>query len=103
MAKRDRPEVLSSALKNKVERYVVFWRQESGAVWPVQADVSDGTKAASWIERTADRAIHGLLRSRDLIVPFAYSFVPVSVWKSYRQVKSRYQKVADKPSGSEAI
>jgi hypothetical protein len=99
VAKRERPEVLSPELKSKVERYVVFWRKQSGRDWPVNAAVSDGTKAASRFERTADRARHGLLRSFDAMVIFLYAFVPVSVWKRYRQVKSRYyQPVAPKPA-----
>jgi hypothetical protein len=102
-AKRERPEVLSRALKSKVERYVVFWRSQSGGVWPVKAAVSDGTKGASLLERSADRARHSILRSKDLIVPFLYSFIPVSVWRKYRQVKSRYQHIAVKPSGSEVL
>jgi LPS sulfotransferase NodH len=104
VAKRERPEVLSPQLKSKVERYVVFWRKQSGGNWPVKAAVSDGTHAASWFERTVDRVRHGLLRGLDGSTIFLYSFVPVSVWKRYRQMKSRYyQQVAPKPSGSEAV
>lgn len=104
VAKRERPEVLSPQLKSKVERYVVFWRKQSGGNWPVKAAVSDGTQAASWFERTVDRVRHGLLRGLDGSTIFLYSFVPVSVWKRYRQMKSRYyQQVAPKPSGSEAV
>jgi hypothetical protein len=102
-AKRERAEVLSPELKSKVERYVVYWRKHSGGSWPTKAGVSDGTKPASFFERTADRLRHGALRSFDLMVPFLYSFVPVSVWQRYRQVKSRYHRIAVKPSGSEAI
>jgi len=104
VAKRERPEVLSPELKGKVERYVVFWRKQSDGNWPVKAEGSDGTNAASWVERTADRARHGLLRSFDGSVIFLYSLVPVSLWKKYRQVKSRYyQHVAPKPRSSEAV
>jgi hypothetical protein len=102
-AKRERPEVLSPELKSKVERYVVYWRKQSGGTWPVKAAVSDGTKAASIFERTADRTVHGALRTFDGIVPFLYSFIPVAVWHKYRQVKSRYQRIAAKPSRSEAV
>lgn len=102
VAKRERPEVLSPELKSKVERYVVYWREESGGVWPVKAAVSEGTVAATWFERTADRARHGALRGFDQVSPFLYSFVPVAVWQKYRQMKSKYQRIAAKPSGSEA-
>ena len=101
VAKRDRPEVLSPELKSKVERYVAFWRKESGGSWPVAAFVSAGRKPASSLERTLDRMRHGMLRSFDLIVPFLYSFVPVAVWQKYRQMKSQYQRIAAKPSGTQ--
>ncbi len=102
-AKRERPEVLSPELKSKVERYVVFWRSQSGGNWPVKAAVTDGTKPASLVERTIDRLHHRALRSFDLIIPFLYSLIPVSLWQKYRQVKSWYQRIAVKPTGSEAI
>jgi hypothetical protein len=38
VSKRERPEVLSPDLKAKVERYVVYWRKQSGGTWPVNAD-----------------------------------------------------------------
>jgi hypothetical protein len=100
---RERPEVLSPKLKSKVERYVVYWRKQSGGSWPVTAAVNEGTKPASWIERTADRVLHGVLRSLDVTVPFLYSLVPVFLWHKYRQVKSRYQGIAVKSGGGEAV
>ena len=102
VAKRERPEVLSPELKSKVERYVVFWRKQSGGKWPVNAAVSDGTLAASFAERTADSVRHSLLKMADLAVPVAYSAVPTPLWKKYREMKSRYQQVATKPSESKA-
>jgi hypothetical protein len=102
-AKRERPEVLSPELKSKVERYVAFWRKQSGGKWPVKAAVTAGTKPASWFERTVDRLWHRTLRSFDLTVPFLYSLIPVSLWQRYRQMKSWYQRLAAKPIGSKAI
>jgi Sulfotransferase family len=103
VGKRDRPEVLSPELKSKVERYVVYWRKESDGAWPVKAAVTDGTPPASRIERRVDRFRHRILRTKDLIVPFAYAFVPISWWQKYRHMKSRYQRVSHKPSESEAV
>ncbi len=102
VAKRERPEVLSPELKSKVERYVVYWRKESGGTWPVNAAVSDGTQAASLAERTSDAIRHRILRTADLAVPLAYSAVPIPLWKKYREMKSRYRQVATKPSESKA-
>ena len=103
VANRERPEVLSPALKSKVERYVVFWRKKSGGKWPVKAAVSEGTRAASLMERTTDRIRHTLLRTADGIVPFAYAFVPVPLWLKYRQWKSRRQAVAPKATNTQAV
>ena len=103
VAKRERPEVLSPALKSKVERYVVFWRKQSGGQWPVKAAVTDGMAPVSFVERTADRIRHRLLRTKDLIVPFAYSAVPIPLWLKYRHMKSRYQRVAAEPTEGKAV
>jgi hypothetical protein len=100
MGKRERAEVLSPELKNKIERYVVFWRNRYDGQWPVNAAVGEGTKPASFFERVRDRVRHSLFRATDSIIPVAYSFVPIPLWQRYRQVKSRYQQVAtNSPSG----
>jgi hypothetical protein len=103
VAKRERPEVLSPELKSKVGRYVVFWRKQSGGKWPVNAAVSEGTPAASWVERTGDALRHRILRAKDLAVPYFYAAVPVAMWKKYRQMKSRYQGIAPQPTEGEAV
>jgi Sulfotransferase family len=95
VSNRERPEVLSPELKNKVERYIVFWRNQYGGKWPVHAAVSDGTKAVSTFERICDRARYGPLRALDLVVPVAYSFVPLRVWQKYRELKSRLRHPKD--------
>jgi hypothetical protein len=102
VAKRDRPEVLSPEFKNKVERYVAFWRKQSDGAWPLNAAVSEGAKPASWSERTRDRVRHSFFRCFDLTVPVLYSLVPVAIWQRYRQAKSRYQQVAVKAGESKA-
>jgi len=103
VANRERPEVLSPELKSKVERYVVYWRKQSGGKWPLNAAVTDGTKPASWLERTRDRIHHRLLRTFDLIVPVLYSLIPIPIWQKYRRMKSTYQEDAVTPRGSEAV
>jgi hypothetical protein len=94
VANRERPEVLSPKFKNKVERYVTFWREQSNGSWPVNAAVTEGTNPASWPERSGDRIKHSLLRIFDLTVPVLYSLIPIAIWQRYRNAKSRYQQVA---------
>jgi hypothetical protein len=103
VADRERPEVLSLALKNKVERYLAYWRKQYDGKWPVNANVTDGMKPASRSERMRDRVRHGLLRSFDRAVPVLYSLIPVAVWQRYRQMKSRYRQVAAKPGEGEVV
>ena len=97
VSQRERPEVLSSPLKAKIERYVVYWRKQSGGAWPMKAEVTAGTAAASFSERLSDRFRHRALRVRDLVVPYAYAFIPTKIWQKYRHVKFRYQQVAINP------
>jgi hypothetical protein len=98
VANRERPEVLSPDLKNKVERYVAFWREQYHGEWPVNAAVSEGTRPVTWLERTGDRVRHASLRALDLMIPVLYSLVPVVLWQKYRKVKSRYLNVEVDPS-----
>ncbi len=94
VSKRERPEVLSPEFKEKVERYVAFWRMRYNGAWPVNAAVSDGSQAAGWSERSRDAVRHRLLRSFDLLIPPLYSLIPTALWQRYRQVKSRYRQAA---------
>jgi Sulfotransferase family len=93
---RERPEVLSAELKSKIERYVVYWRKESGGKWPVNAAAGAETRAAGWLERSRDRIRLTFVRGMDSIIPPIFAFVPFPVWRKYREVKSRYQQVATK-------
>lgn len=102
VSKRERPEVLSPELKSKIERYVVYWRKESGGSWPTNAAVTEGTRPASRFERMKDRLRHRVLRAKDQIVPYAYAVVPVRVWQKYRRAKARVQGVATEPAEREA-
>jgi hypothetical protein len=101
VADRQRPEVLSPELKGKIERYIVLWRKQYDGSWPVNAAVSDGTKAPSWLERTRDRVRLSQLRAFDAIVPILYSLVPIAAWQRYRELKGRHHQVAVNSKRSE--
>lgn len=103
VANRERSEVLSPELKNKLERYVVYWRKQFGGSWPEKAEVTKGTSAASVFERSVDRIRHLILRTADQSVPWFYAFVPTSIWQKYRQLKNRNQTVtSSSPQESKA-
>lgn len=89
VADRERPEALSPEWKSKVERYVVYWRKKYSGSWPVNAAAGSGSKSAAWLERTRDRLRYARLRASDSLIPFVYSFIPVSLWQRYRRMKYR--------------
>jgi hypothetical protein len=93
VANRDRADVLPPQFKAKIQRYIVFWRQKYAGTWPLDATVESSTPAAPFPERALDRMRHALLRAQDSLVPYAYSLVPVFLWRKYRQAKYRYKKI----------
>jgi Sulfotransferase family len=97
VANRERPEVLTPEFKDKVERYVAFWRKQYNGSWPANAALGADIRPATWIERTRDRVRHARLRSFDLVVPVLYSIIPVALWQKYRKAKSRYLQVEVDP------
>lgn len=101
VANRQRTEVLSPELKRKIQRYIRFWRKKYDGKWPLNAEVSDATKTASWSERTRDCIHHGLFRIFDLTVPVLYCVVPVALWREYRRVKYRDRQGVPEFPGSE--
>ena len=84
-----RCEVLSPELKNKIERYVVYWGKKYGGTWQLNAATCDGTKAASLFERTCDRVRLAHLRCVDRMIPLIFSFMPLSLWRLVRPMKYR--------------
>jgi hypothetical protein len=102
-AQGERPEVLSPELKAKIDRYVVYWREQSAGKWPVKAEVAEGTRAVSPTERMIDQLKLRVLRAKDQIVPYAYAIVPVSVWKNYRQMKSNHQSTQNQANTGEVV
>jgi LPS sulfotransferase NodH len=99
-ATRDRSEILSSRLERKIERYVVHWRKQSQGKWPTTAAFSENAASASFFERIIDRAYYSILRAADRTVPFVYAIVPTTLWKKYRQLKSRHKSRVPKSATS---
>jgi len=88
---REKEEVLSPALKSKIERYIGFWREEYGGTWPaVPVLDSRSLPTASWLERAFDRLRYRSLRAFDQAVLHLYCHAPLGLLRGYRKVK-RYR------------
>ena len=87
---RQKEEVLSAALKSKIERYIGFWHKEYGGIWPAVPVLDPSLPAAPWIERGFDRLRYRSLRAFDQAVLRLYCYAPLGLLRAYRKVK-RYQ------------
>ena len=78
-------------------------RSRAGTVARLMQSSARGTQAASVGGADLGCAFGTeFLRTADLAVPLAYyAFVPMPIWQKYREMKSKYQRVATKPSESE--
>ena len=85
---KERAEILTPALRNKIRRYVSLWQRESQGHWPRTAPNSaTATGEPGLIERFFDRSWYGTLRAVDFAVSVAFSFAPVGLLKKYRDMK----------------
>ena len=85
-----RPELISAALRARISQYVAWWRRLYGSSWPPYPQSADNAALLpSRFSRLIDRALYRILRIRDRISPFAFSFIPMSLLQRYREVKSR--------------
>lgn len=83
-------EVLSPRIRSKIQRYVRYWREQSGGAWPLYPD-SEGLESdsAGAIERFRDQALFRALRGLDHFTEFVYCYAPFSLLQSYRAFKNR--------------
>jgi hypothetical protein len=93
---KESEEVLSSRLRRKIQRYVCYWRRQSGDAWPLypktQDNISDSPSAA---ERLCDEMLFRGLRTLDWFIAFVYCHAPVGFLQSYRSFKNRRYRNAD--------
>lgn len=83
-----REEVLSPALKKKIERYTHLWREEYAGAWPAygEPDVSAAGNP-TWLERLSDFLLYRSYRVFDQAVLLLYCFAPLALLRMYREMK----------------
>jgi hypothetical protein len=77
-------EVLEPGFRRKISRYVRFWQDRYGSGWPAFTKPEDDVTKAKLPERTIDQILFSAYRCRDNLVLFAYSYLPLSLLKKYR-------------------
>ena len=86
-----RVEVLSPALRKKIERYMRLWRRKYGMEWALLGRLTDapaGDEPSLW-ERFWDRLSYRCFRTYDLLIRIAFCFTPPQLWKAYRNLRTR--------------
>jgi len=85
---RQRSDVLSPDLKNKIDRSLSFWKERSGDRWPILWPTQkSGSRKTSWRERLFDWAWYRCLRAYDSLVAGIYCFAPLRLLQRYRNYK----------------
>jgi Sulfotransferase family len=95
VASRNTAEGLPPAVKSKIERYILMWRQQSQGAWPRYPKSLDNDSAvpSAW-ERLWDSVAYKILSAWHHTIPIVFSFVPFAVWQKYRRFNDarRYRR-----------
>ena len=87
---KKRKEVLSPALKGKIESYVSYWKEEYGSTWPLYPQsVSADAKQPGALRRSFDNALFSGLRRFDKFTSYVYCYAPIGLLRGYRSMKAR--------------
>jgi len=85
LGKRKGKDLLSSALRAKINRYVCRWKMRSDGKWPKYPDVLPAsTRPPSLLELWGDQVFYQALRARDRLVERVYAVVPIDVARGLR-------------------
>jgi hypothetical protein len=85
-----RPDALPGSAKQKIQRYVCWWKKQSGGGWPVHPQQTEaGTPTPGLFERWRDRILYFWFARYDALVLWIYSFLPLWVLGSYRTIRNR--------------
>jgi hypothetical protein len=86
--------LLSNKLKQKISRYVAYWKNQSAGSWPVYPSATADPKPAGIFERAQDEIYFQALRAFDRFTAFVYCYAPISLLRRYRGAKSQAEKSA---------
>jgi hypothetical protein len=90
IVRESRPALTDSELRWKIARYVSYWRRKYKEEWPRYPVAGERTVSGpSLLSRLSDRILYGLIRTRDGLSPLVFSFVPISLLRSYRSSKKQ--------------
>jgi hypothetical protein len=96
---KKKAEVLPEGVRQKIERYIAYWKCESSGSWPAHSEMAGATSGvASFFERAVDHMTYRTLRMFDQFVALVYSYLPIGILRRYRASKGReLAVVAPKP------
>lgn len=88
---KKKEEVLPQDIREKIARYIAYWKRESGGSWPAHSEsAADATTGAAFsFERLADSVTYRTLRIFDQFVALVYSYLPIGILRKYRASKGR--------------
>ncbi|MGA8443167.1 MAG: sulfotransferase [Candidatus Sulfotelmatobacter sp.] len=97
-----REEVLPPRLKRKIERYVSYWKNKYGDVWPQYPEWQAVSGYPTAAQRFLDDALFRALRILDGFTAFVYCYAPLSWLDRYRSFRRRrYQIDANHPPSAQ--
>jgi len=99
---KKRKEVLSPALKRKIESYVAYWKEEYGSTWPMYPQsANSGVGQPGMLRRSMDKALFRGLREFDKFTSYVYCYAPIGLLRGYRSMKARSRATVEaKPEHS---
>jgi sulfotransferase family protein len=96
-----RPENLPKKFKEKADRYVVLWREQSFGTFPLYASVDmENSRKPGLLERLGDRLLFWLLRRLDATVVWIYCWAPLSLLKAWRARRRQGELAVEAETGS---
>jgi len=110
VAQRRHQELLSPALRLKIDRYICRWKRSYGGKWPkYPAELHDDTQPPDLLELWCDRVTYRSLLCWDELVKLIYALVPIALaislrsWFRQRSDATDYSPVTTNHSANHAI